>query len=227
MRGQSRWAASACAVALALGTMTGGSAQQERFSSGQNVQPFYDGWMRNADGSVDMVFGYLNRNYEEEPSVPIGPDNNFSPGPADRGQPTYFYPRTNRYQCRVRVPASFGKTDELVWTLTVNGKTDKAIGSLLPTWEFDRKTMVSNSRTSRGRSNKELYADQPPSVTIGAVQPVVLPNRLTLVATVADAYLMDNKGPQLSNIKRTPVSRKRSQSLGSSTAKVRAYTSGS
>jgi len=173
-------------LAFVLGATTPGSAQQERFSTGQNVQPFYDGWLRNADGSFDMVFGYLNRNYVEEPSVPIGPNNNFSPGPADRGQPTYFYPRTQRYQFHVRVPADFGKTQELVWTLTVNGKTDRAVGWLQPEWEIDRKTITSNSSVSRGRSNKELYAGQPPSMTIDSVQPVALPNPLTLGASVTD-----------------------------------------
>jgi hypothetical protein len=86
----------------------------------------------------------------------------------------------------VRVPADFGETQELVWTLTVNGKTDRAVGWLQPEWEIDRKTITSNSRVSRGRSNKELYADQPPSITIDSVQPVALPNPLTLVASVTD-----------------------------------------
>lgn len=186
MRVHSRWVSAAWVLAFVLGATIPGSAQQERFSTGQSVQPFYDGWLRNADGSFDMVFGYLNRNYVEEPSVPIGPNNNFSPGPADRGQPTYFYPRTQRYQFHVRVPADFGKTQELVWTVTVNGKAEQAIGWLQPEWEIDRKTITSNSRVSRGRSNKELYGDRPPSITIDPVQPVPLPNLLRLVASVSD-----------------------------------------
>ena len=55
-----------------------------------------------------MVFGYLNRNWEEEPHVPIGPDNTFSPGPADRGQPTHFYPRRQMYVFKVQVSADWG-----------------------------------------------------------------------------------------------------------------------
>ncbi|MEO2005738.1 MAG: hypothetical protein ABGY41_16760, partial [Candidatus Poribacteria bacterium] len=39
--------------------------------------------------------------------VPLGENNFFEPGDPDRGQPTYFYPRTNRYQFEVRVPADF------------------------------------------------------------------------------------------------------------------------
>jgi hypothetical protein len=35
---------------------------------------------RNADGSFDMVFGYFNRNWEEQLSIPAGPDNMVEPG---------------------------------------------------------------------------------------------------------------------------------------------------
>src|SRR5579863_6476469 len=66
---------------------------QTKFSRGQDVVPSFDGWLRNADGSFTLVFGYMNRNYEEELAIPAGPDNQVSPGEADQGQPTYFLPR--------------------------------------------------------------------------------------------------------------------------------------
>ena len=53
---------------------------QVRHNSGQNVVPVFEGWERNADGSFNMVFGYMNRNYEEQPDIPVGPDNNFVAG---------------------------------------------------------------------------------------------------------------------------------------------------
>jgi hypothetical protein len=31
-----------------------------RFNSGQGIVPIYEGWERVADGSFNMVFGYLN-----------------------------------------------------------------------------------------------------------------------------------------------------------------------
>ena len=79
------------------------------------------------DGTYDLTFGYLNRNYEEQPEIPIGPDNSFSPGAPDRGQPTHFYPRRQQFMFKIRVPADFGK-QELTWTLTRGGRTDKAVG---------------------------------------------------------------------------------------------------
>src|SRR5262245_5885450 len=72
-----------------------------RFNAGQSVVPIYEGWERVPDGSFNMVFGYLNRNHVERPSVAVGPDNGFEPGPADRGQPEVFYTRENHYIFRV------------------------------------------------------------------------------------------------------------------------------
>ena len=76
-------------VAVLVATSLGSPASaQERWSRGQNIQPVFEGWERNADGSFDMVFGYLNRNYEEQPVVLVGANNFFEPwtrrpGPAD------------------------------------------------------------------------------------------------------------------------------------------------
>ena len=57
-----------------------------------------------------MVFGYMNRNYDERPEIAIGPNKSFSPEPADRGQPTHFYPRRQQFMFRVRVPANSGSS---------------------------------------------------------------------------------------------------------------------
>ena len=64
-----------------------------KFKSGQPIVPIYEGWERVPDGSFNMVFGYLNRNHVEQISLPVGPQNNFEPGPADRGQPAAPPPR--------------------------------------------------------------------------------------------------------------------------------------
>src|SRR5262245_1975298 len=100
-------------------------AAQTRYAKGQDVVPVFEGWERNPDGSFNMVFGYMNRNYEEELDLPIGPDNTIEPGPADQGQPTHFYVRRQQFVFKVRVPKDWGKKD-LIWTLRANGKTEKA-----------------------------------------------------------------------------------------------------
>src|SRR5580765_6435982 len=106
----------------------------QTYSSGQPVWPAFEGWEKNDDGSFSLLFGYMNDNWEEEPYVPIGPDNNSQPGGPDQGQPTHFQPRRNRFMFRIRVPKDFGQK-ELVWTLTTQGKAQKAFGSLRPDLE--------------------------------------------------------------------------------------------
>ena len=88
---------------------------QTKFNSGQDVVPSYEGWLRNADGTFTMVFGYLNRNWKEEPVVPAGDDNKLEPGPVDGGQPTYFLPRRQPFIFRIVLPRDWGPK-ELVWT---------------------------------------------------------------------------------------------------------------
>ena len=183
-RGTSR-CVSVCALVplLALVTATGASGQI-RFDRGQNVAPVFEGWERNADGTFTMVFGYMNRNYEERPHAPIGPNNAFEPGPADRGQPTRFYTRRQQFVFRVQVPADWGDKD-LVWTLTANGRTDQAFASLWPSWEIDDGVI----RTNRGMGSRGAPADnQYPRITLpgGTDLTVTLPDTLTLTAVISD-----------------------------------------
>src|SRR5262249_55212520 len=99
-------------------------SQSLTYSRGQNISPAYEGWEELHDGRY-FVFGYMNRNWEEEIDVPVGPDNGFNVGRVDQGQPTHFLPRRNRFVFRVPVPEGFGEKDELIWTLTTHGKTEK------------------------------------------------------------------------------------------------------
>ena len=71
---------------------------------------------------------------------PVGPDNNVQPGGPDRGQPTWFLPRRNLNVFTVTVPADFGD-GEIVWTLTANGKTERAFASLIPEFILDQRVI--------------------------------------------------------------------------------------
>ena len=113
---------------------------------GQSVTPSFEGWYPNPDGSFSMVFGYLNRNYEEHLDVPVGPDNAIEPGPADRGQPTHFLPRRHTGVFAVLVPADFGE-QQLTWTLTANGQTIAIPGHLRPKWQIDALEDVPTGNT--------------------------------------------------------------------------------
>ena len=135
---------------------------QESFSTGQNIAPAYEGWEKNADGSFNLVFGYFNRNWEEQIEAPIGPANTIDPGGPDRGQPTHFQPRRNRFVFRIRVPADFG-TKELVWTLTTNGKTETAYATLKPDYFIDDDViMANNGAAGMGGAEPALKGNKPP-----------------------------------------------------------------
>lgn len=104
--------------------------------SGQTVTPAFEGWYKNPDGTFSLSFGYFNRNTAEVLSVPTGPDNFISPGDANQGQPTVFYPRRHWGVFAVKVPADFG-SKKLVWTLKFRGKTFEIPGSLREEWQID------------------------------------------------------------------------------------------
>jgi hypothetical protein len=169
-----------CAVLLAAIA----ARAQVQYARGQNVAPVFEGWERNSDGTFNMVFGYLNRNYEEELDIPVGPANNVSFGgeaPVDRGQPTHFYPRRQRFLFRVVVPKDWDKQQKVIWTLTSHGKTDQAKGWLQPVWELSEDVIVENMGGGVPDPN-----NQPPSLTIGEVSSIALPDGATLTATATD-----------------------------------------
>ncbi len=151
---------------------------------GQTIAPAFEGWQKNPDGSFDLLFGYFNRNLEEELIVPIGANNSIAPLGPDAGQPTYFYPRRNMFVFRVRVPADWGEKD-VVWTLTVNGKTEKAFGSLQPIYEIDRELMIKNQ--GRARANLNIVNDnRPPAVDVKVRSTASVNQKLSLSAVVTD-----------------------------------------
>jgi hypothetical protein len=142
-------------------------AQSLSYSSGQNVSPAYEGWEVGTDGVKYFVFGYMNRNWVEEIDVPIGPENSFNVGGADQGQPTHFLPRRNRFIFRVPVPAGFTGTDELIWTLTTQGKTEKAFASLRIDYQIDDVVRASETGAlGAGSSSPEIRSNTPPKIEV-------------------------------------------------------------
>jgi hypothetical protein len=178
-----------CATFAALAVVLSGAAPgAQTYSRGQNASPAFEGWERNEDGSFNFVFGYMNRNWEEELNVPIGPDNNIEPGGPDRGQPTRFLPRRNRFVFRVRVPKEWGDK-ELVWTLTTKGKTEKAYASLRQDYFIDDVVMASETGAlGAGTSSPEIRANKRPVIKVDGEKKrwVKVGEPLALAAWVTD-----------------------------------------
>ena len=165
---------------------TGGLANS--YTKGQHIEPAYEGWRPNADGSFNFMFGYMNINWEEEPDVEIGPNNSFAPGEPDRGQPTHFLPRRNRFTFEVTVPSDWGDR-ELVWTLNVNGVERKAYATLKPDYLVDNMVIASETGSlGAGTSSPESRSNVPPVVTVqgDSIRTVRVGEPLNLKTLVVD-----------------------------------------
>jgi hypothetical protein len=173
-------------ITTLLSLLASPSLAQTSYQSGQHIEPAYEGWRPNADGTFSFMFGYMNENWLEEPDVPIGENNAFSPGDADRGQPTHFLPRRNRFNFEVVVPADWGDR-ELVWTLNVNGQERKAYATLKPDYQVDNIVIASETGSlGAGTSSPESRANVKPTIevqgdeirTVRVGEPLVLNTRV-------------------------------------------------
>jgi hypothetical protein len=171
MCGIRRWmlmiAAACVAITIAQDPMVEGQlpslSGQVHHTRGQSVVPVYEGWYRTPDGATHVSFGYLNRNYEETLDIPVGPDNRIEPGPADQGQPTHFLPRRQRGVFAVALPKD-RPTTEIVWTLTIRGRTESVPANLSNLYMIDALSQVGG--TTEGASPPVLRLDPagPPAV---------------------------------------------------------------
>ncbi len=177
-------------------------AQSLSYTKGQSVAPAYEGWEQGADGAKYFVFGYMNRNWEEELDVPIGSDNGFSAAGAaglspDQGQPTHFLPRRNRFIFKVKVPAGFVEKDELIWTLTTHGRTEKAYATLRPDYILDDVVKASETGAlGAGTSSPEVRANKPPVLRIveANTRNIKTGQQVALVSEVKDDGIPKRRG---------------------------------
>ena len=151
-------------VFLVVGSLGANSAlAQLSYSKGQHLEPAYEGWRENEDGTFSFMFGYFNENWDEELDIPVGSNNFFSPGDADRGQPTHFLPRRNRFTFEVVVPANWGD-QELVWEVTSpSGITKRAYATLATDYVVDNVVIASETGSlGAGTSSPESRANVAP-----------------------------------------------------------------
>lgn len=174
-------------VTLALGAGNAGAQTRFSYSSGQPLEPAYEGWWKNDDGSFTLFFGYMNTNWQQEFDIPVGPDNHFEPGSPDMGQPTHFYPRRNPFLFTIQVPKDFG-TKEIIWTLTANGQTRKAYASLKTDYLIDPQVISTEVGGDNGSLANELRTNIPPELALDGpkARTVKVGQPLTLAAVAGD-----------------------------------------
>jgi hypothetical protein len=199
-----RAACSLLLVALATLLTQQGTSAQLTYRSGQPVSAAFEGWEEDPDGSRHFLFGYMNSNWEEEPDVPVGPDNYFVFGEAgtgtadgeafdsavaDQGQPTHFLPRRNRFIFRVSVPDGFRESDEVIWSLTTHGQTVRAYASLRLDYRVDGLIRASElGAIGAGTTNPTIRANTAPELSVEGeiTRTVRVGEPLMLVAVASD-----------------------------------------
>jgi hypothetical protein len=152
-------------LVVALLFQTASAQTRFTYSSGQSVSPAFEGWWPNEDGSFTLFFGYMNSNWQEEFDIPIGASNSIEPGGPDQGQPTHFYPRRNPFLFTIRVPKDFGNK-ELIWTLTTQGKTERAYASLKTDYQIDKHVISTEVGGDGGSLRDELRTNIPPELKV-------------------------------------------------------------
>ena len=161
---------------------------QESRAPYESIAPAYEGWEQNPDGSFNLVFGYMNRNWNKALDVQVGPDNNIEPGGPDQGQPTHFLPRRSRFVFRIHVPADFGDS-EVVWTLTSAGQTERAYGTLRPDYFIDDNVIMNNNGAGGpGGGAYNIFGNVPPELRVegGDTRRVKVGQPVALTAHASD-----------------------------------------
>lgn len=187
------------------------SVSADTYLKGQHIEPAYEGWRETDTGTFMMIFGYHNENWQEEIDLPVGDNNKFSPGLEDRGQPTHFLPRRNRFTFEVEVPSDWGDK-ELAWTITANGVTKTAHGTLARDYVVDNVVIASETGSlGAGTSSPESRANVPPMLEVlgdrvgdEIVRTARVGEPLVLTSQIEDDGLPHARATNASARKRTP-----------------------
>ena len=154
-------------------------------ATGEAIWPAYESWSRNADGTLTLVLGYMNRN-DEVVEIPIGPDNTMGPGNPDKGQPTHFLPGRHIGVFSVKVTEEEAER-KLTWTVRVNNQPTEIAFWQNPPYFGDPLLDAANGNTPPmlrlGPSGDELSG---PTPEVAASYTTTVGEPLTLLASTTD-----------------------------------------
>jgi hypothetical protein len=188
------------AATLALPIAAAQLPQEPAHQTGAGVTGAFEGWFRNPDGTYTLLFGYYNRNRQEEVDIPIGPQNQIEPGGPDRGQPTHFITGRDWGLFTINVPADFGQK-KLTWTLSVNGQVTSIPASLKTEWELSPlvEAAVGNTPPVLSFEEKGPFAQGPIAVKAERTAKVGVPLSITTWVS-DDAKFTSNSGARPKNL---------------------------
>ena len=163
-----------------------------RPAAAQPTQPIYlqyDGFVRNANGTLTLSFGYYNMN-NVDVTVPPGDANSFAPGPSDRNQPITFVKGRHRFACSMVVDKTFAGM--LQWTVTFAGRTETTTAKALnPLYELELNSQKkANDGLDVDSAPKNVCVNRPPTLEI--VNPFGGPDASTKLAAKVDQELAIN-----------------------------------
>jgi hypothetical protein len=197
------------AVAIAMLTAAGSANAQLPLEpareSGQSVTPAYEGWFRNADGTISLLAGYFNRNQTQTLDIPVGPNNRIEPGGPDQGQPTHFLTHRQWGVFTIVVPGDF-RDGKITWTLVANGKPMSVPMSLHKDYEIAPLKDAALGNTPpvlrildpQGRSSQASQASREfhgPPRGIATSFSATLSHPLTLAVSLTDDNVADPRRP--------------------------------
>jgi len=177
--------------------VVGGLLALCRPAAAQPTQPIYlqyDGFVRNANGTLTVSFGYYNMN-NVDVTVPPGEANVFAPAPADRNQPITFVKGRHRFACSMVVDTTFD--GKLQWTVKFAGRTETTTAKALnPLYELELNSQKkANAGLDVEHAPKNVCVNRPPTPEI--VNPFGGPDASTKLAAKVDQELAINaKSPR-------------------------------
>ena len=154
-------------------------------ASGEAIWPAYESWSRNADGTLTLVMGYMNRN-DEVLDIPIGENNNMGPGDPDKGQPTHFLPGRHIGVFSMRVTEAEAER-KLTWAINVNNQPTEIAFWQNPPYFSDPLLDSANGNTPpvlRVGPSGDEFSGPTPEVVARYTTTVGTP--LTLLASATD-----------------------------------------
>jgi hypothetical protein len=169
-------------LALAFLALWGPAAALSRAQEAQPVYPAYDGFLKNPDGSYTLAFGYFSHNAAAV-TIPPGPGNTFSPGPADRLQPTTFKPGHWRFQCVMVVAPDFD--GRLTWTLGHAGTTTGTSQRMLQSNWYLVEGAGELKQIDHAKATRDVCLNRAPGVRVLGTG---RDHKAPVPATVGEAY---------------------------------------
>ncbi len=188
------------AVLAAVGAAAGQLPLEPARDSGQSVTPAYEGWFKNADGTISLLAGYYNRNQKQTLDIPVGPNNRIEPGGPDQGQPTHFLTHRQWGVFTIVVPGDF-RDGKLTWTLVANGKPMSVPMSLHKDYEVEPLKDAALGNTPpivrmldpQGRPSQPFQG--PPRATLSPGFVATVGQPLTITVSVTDDNVTDPRRP--------------------------------